>query len=407
MTATQEFIRRLVVKNEKKIVLLVMDGLGGIQHPELKKTELEIARHDHLDALASKSECGFHYPVDIGITPGSGPAHLGIFGYDPMKYEIGRGLLDSLGIDFEFQKGDLAARGNFATQSPEGVITDRRAGRIASEASAKLCKILDGVEIDGVKVFVLPVKEHRFAVVFRPLSDEKKLKDSLSDSDPQKEGLRNLEVKALTSESEFAALIANKFIKYADEKLKNSSPANAVLLRGFANMVDIPPFPDVFGMRALCIAVYPMYKGLSRLVGMEVAKGCDTIISEFDTLKKNYDKYDFFFIHIKNTDSAGEDGDFSRKVRAIEDVDLLIPDLLLLKPDVLIITGDHSTPCAMKSHSWHPVPLMIHSINARYNPDIKRFTEREFIKGTLGQIPARVIITLAMSAAQKLAKFGA
>jgi len=407
MTATQEFIRRLVVKNDKKIVLLVMDGLGGIQHPELKKTELEIARHDHLDALASKSECGFHYPVDIGITPGSGPAHLGIFGYDPMKYEIGRGLLDSLGIDFEFQKGDLAARGNFATQSSEGIITDRRAGRIASEASAKLCKILDGVEIDGVKVFVLPVKEHRFAVVFRPLSEEKKLKDHLSDSDPQKEGLKNLEVKALTSESEFAALIANKFIKYADEKLKNSSPANAVLLRGFANMVDIPPFSEVFGMRALCIAVYPMYKGLSRLVGMDVAKGCDTIISEFDTLKKNYDKYDFFFIHIKNTDSAGEDGDFSRKVKAIEDVDLLIPDLLLLKPDVLIVTGDHSTPCAMKSHSWHPVPLMIHSINARYNPDIKRFTEREFIKGTLGQIPARVIITLAMSAAQKLAKFGA
>jgi len=407
MSARQEFLRRLVVKNDKKIVLLVMDGLGGIQHPELKKTELEIARHDHLDALASRSECGFHHPVDIGITPGSGPAHLGIFGYDPTEYEIGRGLLDSLGVDFEFQKNDLAARGNFATSNSDGIITDRRAGRIASDASAKLCRLLDGVEIDGVKVFVLPVKEHRFAVVFRPIKDGIKLAGALSDSDPQKEGLKNLPVKALVADAGFAASVANKFIAYADEKLADAHPANSVLLRGFANMIDIPPFTDVFGMRALCIAIYPMYKGLSRLVGMDVAKGCDTIISEFETLKKNYAGYDFFFIHIKNTDSAGEDGDFSRKVKAIEDVDLCIPGLLELNPDVLVVTGDHSTPCAMKSHSWHPVPLMIYSKNARYNPDIKRFTEREFIKGTLGQIPAQSIMTLAMSSAQKLAKFGA
>ncbi|MDI6757314.1 MAG: 2,3-bisphosphoglycerate-independent phosphoglycerate mutase [Endomicrobiia bacterium] len=403
---TQEFVRKLVVKNDAKIVLLVMDGLGGIQHPELEKTELEVAKHNILDMLAAKSECGFHYPIGVGITPGSGPAHLGLFGYDPLRYEIGRGLLDSLGVDFEFQKGDLAARGNFATAAYDGAITDRRAGRIASDASAKICKILDGAELDGVKIFVLPVKEHRFAVVFRP-SDGKILSDRLTDSDPQKEGLKNLEVKPTIPEAAPAASVINKFISYADEKLKKSSPANAVLLRGFANMIDIPAFGDVFGLRALCIATYPMYKGLSRLVGMDVAKDCDTLISQFEALKKNFDKYDFFFVHIKATDSAGEDGDFSRKVKAVEDVDLCMPDILSLEPAVLVVTGDHSTPAAMKSHSWHPVPLMVHSKCARFNPVVKRFTETEFIKGSLGRVPASSIMTLALSHARRLAKFGA
>lgn len=403
---TQEFIRKLVVKNDAKIVLLVMDGLGGIQHPELQKTELEMSRHDILDMLAAKSECGFHDPIGPGVTPGSGPAHLGIFGYDPMQYEIGRGLLDSLGVDFEFQKGDLAARGNFATVSDDGSIADRRAGRVASEASAKICKLLDGSVIDGVKIFVLPVKEHRFAVVFRP-PEGTILSDRLTDSDPQKEGLKNLKVNPTVPAADFSASVVNKFIAASDEKLKGARPANAVLLRGFANMIDIPSFGDVFGMRALCIAAYPMYKGLSRLVGMDVAKGCDTIISEFEELKKNFDKYDFFFVHIKATDSAGEDGDFSRKVKAVEDVDLCVPGILELDPAVLVVTGDHSTPAAMKSHSWHPVPLMIYSKSARYNPVVKRFTETEFIKGSLGRIPATSVMTMALSHARRLAKFGA
>jgi 2,3-bisphosphoglycerate-independent phosphoglycerate mutase len=396
----------MVVKNDAKIVLLVMDGLGGIQHPELQKTELEMSRHDILDGLAAKSECGFHDPIAPGVTPGSGPAHLGIFGYDPLQYEIGRGLLDSLGVDFEFQKGDLAARGNFATVSGDGTIIDRRAGRIASDASAKICKLLDGSVIDGVKIFVLPVKEHRFAVVFRP-PEGTILSDRLTDSDPQKEGLKNLQVNPTVSAAGFSASIVNKFIAASDEKLKAARPANAVLLRGFANMIDIPSFGDVFAMRALCIAAYPMYKGLSRLVGMDVAKGCDTIISEFETLKKNFDKYDFFFVHIKATDSAGEDGDFSRKVKAVEDVDLCVPGILELDPTVLVVTGDHSTPAAMKSHSWHPVPLMIYSKSARYNPAVKRFTETEFIKGSLGRIPATSVMTMALSHARRLAKFGA
>lgn len=403
----QEFLKKLVIKNDKKIVLLVMDGLGGLPHPELKKTELEVARHDYLDQLASKSDCGLHDPVAAGITPGSGPAHLGIFGYDPLEYEIGRGLLDSLGVEFEFSRNDLAARGNFATINSEGIITDRRAGRISTEINIKLCKMLNGVEIDGIKVFVIPVKEHRFAVVFRPLQSEKKLFDNLSDSDPQKEGLKPLLVTALVDKAQYTANIVNRFIELANEKLKDQHPANSILLRGFSNMITLPSFSDVYKLNAVCIAVYPMYKGLSRLVGMDVVKGCEDLRSEFDALKLNFTKYDFFFIHIKATDSAGEDSDFVRKVKVIEELDLYVPELLSLNPDVVVVTGDHSTPATYGAHSWHPVPLLIYSKYARYNIDIKRFTERECLKGSLGRISSQSILPLALSAAGKLSKYGA
>ncbi len=402
----QEFIKKLVVKNEKKIVLLVADGLGGLPHPELKKTELEISKHEYLDELASKSDCGLHEPVFPGITPGSGPAHLGIFGYNPLKYEIGRGLLDSLGIDFGFQPGDLAARGNYATSDENGIITDRRAGRISTDINIKLSKLLDGVELDGVKAFVLPVKEHRFAVVFRP-SPGKILSDKISDSDPQKEGLKALCSNPFSEESNFSAFVVNKFIEMANRKLKDSHPANSILLRGFANMLDIPSFSEIYQLKSLCIAAYPMYKGLSRLVGMDVINGCDTVKGEFDALKSNFEKYDFFFVHIKGTDSAGEDGDFARKVKVIEELDLYIPEVLDLKPDVLVVTGDHSTPSLMHGHSWHSVPLMIYSKFSRFNLEVKRFTENDCLKGSLGRINSQSIMTIALSSAQKLAKYGA
>lgn len=403
---SQEFVTKLAVKNDKKIVLLVFDGLGGLPHPELKKTELEIAKHEYLDGLARKADCGLHDPVAPGITPGSGPAHLGLFGYDPMKYEIGRGLLDSLGVEFEFIKGDLAARGNFATVDASGAITDRRAGRIATEINVNLCKMLDGTVIDGVKIFVIPVKEHRFAVVFRP-PHGRTLSDKLTDSDPQKEGLKSLPVRPLSDDAAFSSEVVNKFISFADEKLKDSHPANSILLRGFANMIQIPSFEEAYKLNAVCIAAYPMYKGLSRLVGMEVIKGCDTLRSQFEALKSNFGRYDFFFVHVKATDSAGEDGDFARKVKVIEEVDLYVPEIIELNPDVLIVTGDHSTPALVSGHSWHSVPVMVYSKFSRHNPEIKRFTENECLKGSLGKINSRDILPFALASAQKLVKYGA
>ncbi|MHB9154812.1 MAG: 2,3-bisphosphoglycerate-independent phosphoglycerate mutase, partial [Endomicrobiales bacterium] len=365
--------------------------------------ELETAVHPNLDVLAKNGICGLSDPIAPGITPGSGPAHVSLFGYDPLQYEIGRGLLDSLGIDFEFTNEDMAARGNFATVDANGVITDRRAGRIASEKSARLCsEVLNTIVIDGVKTFVLPVKEHRFSVIFRG----KGLEDKLTDSDPQKEGLKPLEVKPAGEGSKFAASVVNKFIAEANRRLKNEDPANAVLLRGFAKMIHMPSFSQVYQLNAAAIALYPMYRGLARLVGMDVLKTGTTIESEFQTLKENFAKYDFFFMHIKQTDSSGEDGDFGRKVKVIEEVDRYLPMLAALNPDVVIVSGDHSTPAVLKGHSWHPVPVLISAKHCRAD-GVSTFNELQCITGGLGRIPAQQIMAIALANAGKLMKYGA
>ncbi|MEW6557831.1 MAG: 2,3-bisphosphoglycerate-independent phosphoglycerate mutase [Elusimicrobiota bacterium] len=403
----QEFVKKLAVKTASKIVLLVMDGLGGLQN-ETGKTELEVANHPNMDALAKKSVCGLSDPISAGITPGSGPAHLSLFGYDPLKYEIGRGLLDTLGIDFEFTPDDLAARGNYCTVDENGIITDRRAGRISTEKNTELCKKLDGLEITTTRTsvrcrtFVRPVKEHRFSVIFRG----KNLADKLLDSDPQKEGLKPLEVTATDKSAEPSAEIVNKFILKCKQMLTNEKPANMVLLRGFSKMVDLPKFQDVYKLTPACIAIYPMYKGLARLCGMEVLKIGDTIESEFETLKENFSKYDFFYIHIKQTDSSGEDGDFTRKVSVIEQVDKSIPVLTNLNPNVIIITGDHSTPAVHSGHSWHPVPVLIYSKKCRFDR-VERFTETDCIYGGLGKLNSKDIMPLALANAGKLLKYGA
>lgn len=399
---TQEFLTKLTTKTDSKIVFLIFDGLGGLPDSS-GKTELETAVHPNLDKLAKNGICGLSDPIAPGITPGSGPAHLALFGYDPLRYEIGRGLLDSLGIEFKFTKQDLAARGNFATVDANGVITDRRAGRISTDKCVKICKeVLNGIEIDGIKTFVLPVKEHRFSVIFRGEG----LEDKLTDSDPQKEGLKNLEVKPTEDKAKFAADIVNKFIIEADKRLKNEHPANSVLLRGFAKMIHIPCFEDAYKLKAAAIALYPMYRGLASLVGMDVLKTGDTMESEFKTLQENYSKYDYFFMHIKYTDSRGEDGDFASKVKVIEDVDKLIPMLTSLNPDVIVVTGDHSTPALMKGHSWHPVPLLIAGKNCRTDGAAK-FGEKECLAGGLGRISAQEIMALALANAGKLIKYGA
>lgn len=397
----QEFLKKLSVKTSSKIVMLVMDGLGGVQWQN-SQTELETAVHPNLDNLAAKSVCGLTDPVSPGITPGSGPAHLSLFGYDPLRYQIGRGLLDTLGIEFEFSRDDLAARGNFCTVDENGVITDRRAGRIPTEKNVELCAKLDGMEIDGVKIFARPVKEHRLSVIFRG----SELSDSINDTDPQKEGMKPLAACPVDASASGTADIVNKFLAAAAEILKAEKPANMLLLRGFSKMVDLPKFQDVYKLTPACIALYPMYKGLSALCGMEILKTGDTIEAEFETLANNYGQYDFFYIHIKQTDSSGEDGDFNRKVRVIEQVDKCIPVLTELKPDVIIVTGDHSTPALQAAHSWHPVPTLIYSDKCRYDA-VTVFTETACVNGGLGRLPARDIMPVAMANAGKLLKYGA
>jgi 2,3-bisphosphoglycerate-independent phosphoglycerate mutase len=398
----QDIIGSLAITSPEKIVMLVIDGLGGLPNPKTGKTELESARIPNLDALAARGICGLSYPIAPGITPGSGPGHLALFGYDPITYEIGRGALEATGIDVDFKAGDVAARGNFCTVDENGIITDRRAGRISSEKSDELCKLIDGMKIEEVDIRIHPVREHRFVAVF----SGKHLETELTESDPSQTGKAPLKVKALDAKAGKTADIINQFIARAKEILKDHQPANMILLRGFAKKPQLKTMQEIYKLNPLAIAVYPMYRGLARLVGMQVAKTGTTLEDELKTLKENYNNYDFFFLHVKWTDTAGEDGDFARKVKILEQVDKALPMLLELKPDVLVITGDHSTPAMFGGHSWHPVPVVI---NAKYcrTDSVKEFSENAFLAGGLGRINAMEIITLAMANARKLTKYGA
>lgn len=397
-----ELIKDISVSSPTKIVLLVIDGLGGLPDPKTGRTELETARIPNLDALAARGICGMADPIAPGITPGSGPGHLAVFGYDPISSNIGRGVLEAVGIDIELQPGDVAARGNFCTIDEKGIITDRRAGRISNDKCAELCKLLDGMSIDGVNIMVYPVREHRFVVVFRG----NELRTELSESDPSQTGVTPKVIKAEHTIAARTADIVNQFIAKAKELLTGHQPANMVLLRGFAGKPSFPTIQEIYKLNPLAIAVYPMYRGLARLVGMEVARTGTTLQDEFDTLKQNYKKYDFFFLHVKWTDSAGEDGDFARKVNVLEQVDAALPDLTGLEPDVLVVTGDHSTPAVLKGHSWHPVPVLLCSKYCRTDP-VQTFSESAFITGGLGRIQSTDIMPLAMANARKLTKFGA
>jgi 2,3-bisphosphoglycerate-independent phosphoglycerate mutase len=398
---TNKLIEQLAVGTDSKIILLVIDGLSGIPNKS-GKTELETANIPNLDTLSKNSICGVTDPIAPGITPGSGPAHLSLFGYDPIKYTIGRGLLEALGIDFPLESGDLAVRGNLATMDKNGKITDRRAGRIPTKENIKICKLLEGIEIDGVKVFIKPVKEHRVAIIFRG----KGLDDAFSETDPQKEGLAPLPVTPLGPLATETASIVNRFIEEVKKRLSNSFPANMILLRGFAKNQSLPSFKDRYKLNAAAIAIYPMYRGLARLAGMEILPVEESLKDEFDCLRKNIDKYDFFYLHVKHTDSAGEDGNFEKKVAVLEEVDSYIPCLLELNPDVLIVTGDHSTPAVLKGHSWHSVPIILHG---RYtgSDDTAEFSEKECAKGGIGRILATQVMPLAMANALKLTKYGA
>jgi 2,3-bisphosphoglycerate-independent phosphoglycerate mutase len=399
-----DLIRQLREPNSTKIVLLVADGLGGLPIEPGGPTELEKARTPNLDALAAEGTVGLSTPVVPGITPGSGPGHLGLFGFDPLEHQIGRGVLEALGIGVEVGPRDVAIRGNFCTIDAESRVTDRRAGRIATETCERLvAKLRKGVNIAEVETLVEPVREYRCVIRFRGDG----LGDHVADTDPLSTGLKVVEPTAGDPGSEKTAKVAAEFLRQAREILKDESPANFLMMRGFAKFPDIATMEDVYGLKAVAIAVYPMYRGLARLVGMTVVDPGKTIADQMEVARSNWDKYDFFFIHYKYTDSTGEDGDFARKVGVIEALDAEIPKLRALKPDVLIVTGDHSTPSRMKSHSFHPVPTLLWA-PATSRPDlVTQFGERPCIQGGLGQFKAKDLLPLAMAHAGRLQKFGA
>lgn len=394
--------RELQVKNSSKIVMLVADGLGGLPMTPGGKTELETAKTPNLDALATRGVQGLSIPVKPGIAPGSGPGHLGLFGFDPLRYQIGRGALEATGIGFQMKPGDVAIRCNFCTIDSSGKITDRRAGRISSEESAPLAISLRQIKIPGVEIFVEPVKEHRFVVVFRGEG----LSGNVKDTDPQAVGVLPLDPVAADAASQKTAQVAKEFLKQAKEILKNEKKANFHTMRGFAARPDLPSYEEVYGLRAAAIAVYPMYRGLASLVGMDIVGTATTLQEQVQVLKEKWNDYDFFFLHYKYTDSTGEDGNFDEKVKRTEELDACLPAITALNPEVLIVTGDHSTPAFLKSHSWHPVPTLLVSDCCRPDPHTT-FGETSAITGGLGQFEAQYLMLLALSNAGRMGKYGA
>jgi 2,3-bisphosphoglycerate-independent phosphoglycerate mutase len=397
-----DLVRELAEKNASKIVMLVADGLGGLPLTAGGKTELETAVTPNLDRLAAVGTSGSSVPVLPGITPGSGPGHLGLFGYDPLEFKIGRGALEATGIGFELGPHDVAARGNFCTLDAAGKISDRRAGRIPSEESFAVVEKLQAVKIPGVETFVKPVKEHRFVVVFRGAG----LDGRVADTDPQAVGVAPLDPQPADPAATKTADVAKEFVKQARAILANEPKANGLVLRGFAAKPALPTYEQLYGLKAAAIAVYPMYKGLARLVGMTLVGQAQSLDEQIAELAACWNDYDFFFLHFKYTDSTGEDGAFEQKVKRIEELDRAIPRIEKLGPDVLIVTGDHSTPSRLKSHSWHPVPTLLVSPTCR--PDgLQKFSERECLRGGLGMFQAKHLMLLAMAHALRFGKYGA
>jgi 2,3-bisphosphoglycerate-independent phosphoglycerate mutase len=398
----------LTLNTKAKLVLVVLDGLGDLAtRDQGYLTPLEAACTPNLDALSKDSAQGRMIPLAPGLTPGSGPGHLGLFGYDPLEVQVGRGVIEALGLGMELKPGDVCARANFATLDPKGIVTDRRAGRIPTETCEKLCAMLSAKvkKIGDTEVIITPGKEHRFVVVFRG----KGLQGPLTDADPNREGLPIPTVKPRDPKSagqkKVAKLIAD-FYKAALPVIAQQKPANGFLMRGIAHQPHIPLFEDRYRLKPAALAVYPMYKGLAQLVGMKKIEGPQTIKEQFERYLAEYNNFDFFFIHYKYTDKYGEDGNFAAKKKAIEEFDAALPILLRNKPDVLAITGDHSTPVAMHGHSWHPQPVLLHSVNSG-SDKLERFTETGANTGSLGVFEAKFLVRLMQANARMFDKFGA
>jgi 2,3-bisphosphoglycerate-independent phosphoglycerate mutase len=403
--ANFDLMRSLTREEGGKIVLLVMDGVGGLPREAKGPTELEAAGTPHLDRLAREGSTGLSIPIGRGIAPGSGPAHLALFGYDPLHYEVGRGVLEAIGIGLEVNPGDVAIRGNFCTVDDRGLITDRRAGRISTEEGAKRIQKLQDINIPGIESEARIAKEYRFVLVLRGAG----LDPAIADTDPQATGIAPFPARALTPAAEKTATLVNQWIDEARQRLVGQEPANMLTLRGFASDPALPQYADVYKLKAACVAVYPMYKGVSKLVGMDIIDSDpnDTAADEFERVASIWDDYDFVFCHIKYTDSRGEDGDFDGKVAVIEAVDAALPALLDLNPDVLIVTGDHSTPATYRAHTWHPVPTLLWAPDTHMPDRAQAYGERECMGGALGQFPATDLMPLALAHAKRLIKYGA
>jgi 2,3-bisphosphoglycerate-independent phosphoglycerate mutase len=396
-------IRELVRGAETKIILLVIDGLGGVPREPGGLTELETARTPNLDRLAARGVCGLQQAAGVGITVGSGPGHLALFGYDPLRYRIGRGVLAALGTDFELRPSDVAARGNFCTVDSEGRVTDRRAGRISTDTNKELCALLRDIELPEVELFVETVKEHRLLVVLRGAG----LSGEIADTDPRAVGEPPRPPKPRSPEAERTAGLVRSFLEQAQQRLRGREPANMVILRGFGKLPAWPSFWELYGLRAAAVAEYPMYRGVAELVGMEALDVGPSVEDRLGVTAAHWHDFDFFFVHVKTIDSAGEDGDFARKVAEIERVDAAVPRLLELGPDVIVVTGDHSTPAVLKSHSWHPVPVILWSRHCRRDT-VERFGERACEAGALGaRLPAVDLMPLILANALRLDKYGA
>ena len=411
-------MKDLVFDNDSKILFWVFDGIGGLPHPETNKTELETADIPAIDTFARMSSCGGLVPFGPGVTPGSGPGHLSIFGYPLDEFDLPRGVLEVLGADGAYLDGewvgridprptDLTMRGNFASLEIRGgqkVVSDRRANRIATEESRRVCELLSNeLQVEGYEVYVFPGKEHRFALLIRGAG----LCGGLTDSDPQKSGIAPKEVEALVPEAEDAAKVANRVIKKATELLVDEPEANTVLLRGIGCAPDIPSLEELYGIKAAAIATYPMYKGIARLLGMDILEvGSMKHEDEVKTLEEHFDDYDFFYLHIKETDSVAHKGDFDAKVEIFESCDPIFDRALELDFDVVALTGDHCTPSVLSDHSWHPIPTALWSETV-LSGGVEFFDERQVRQGTMGIIESRDLMPLALAEAGRFNKFGA
>ena len=396
-----DLIRRLSQPANTKVILCVLDGLGGLPGPR-GRTELEEADTRNLDRLAETGCVGRTLPVGHGVTPGSGPGHIALFSYDPLVYEIGRGALEGTGIGFDLGPNDIAARGNLCNLDAQGLITDRRAGRMPTEQTAEVCRELRAITLPGVEVFVEPVQDQRFVLVLRGEG----LSDQLLETDPQREGVPPHVATALAPPGERIAGLVRQWVTAAEAMLAGRAQGNGVLLRGWSPRPNMPPFPELWKLRAAAVTVYPMYRGVAKLCGMDSLDGAHSMAEQVALVKQHWADYDFFFIHYKYTDTAGEDGDFHRKQQAVADFDAGLPALLDLKPNVLVVTGDHSTPASMAAHSWHPVPLLLWGDHVRIDA-ATRFSETHCALGELGTIAAKDVLPIAFAHAGRLAKYGA
>jgi len=397
------FYSSLATHNDRKIVVLLIDGLGGLSHEDYGyKTELEYANHPNLDRLASRGATGMLTPVLPGVTPGSGPAHLALFGMDPISFNIGRGVLEALGIGIFPDPTDVLARGNFCTVDDNGVMIDRRAGRISTQASEERLSLLRDIRVPGCDIELHAVRDHRFVLRMKGTD----LDGDIDNTDPGTVGVKPKPAAARSPRAEPTAGLVNAFVDQALDRLKGQSAANALVLRGFSMLPNIPSFEESYGLRSAALAIYPMYKGLARAVGMDILDCGNAFPDQLRTLETHWDGYDYFFIHYKYTDSCGEDGDFLSKVNHIETLDSAIGPLLSLEPAVLAVTGDHSTPAALKSHSWHPVPLLLVSPTCRRDGSMA-FTESVCARGGLGTLESKYLMGLLLAHALRLEKFGA